>query len=119
MKPGATESTRPPSRVRLLITLSPALKLSANASAARAVRSLETVHFDREYWVASPSIEKAANGDMKMNAQATKLQAAENELKQLMSNVTQAMEKAQDAIGRIAPQAASATTETESTASSR
>jgi len=56
---------------------------------------------------------------MKMNAQATKLQAAENELKQLMSNVTQAMEKAQDAIGRIAPQAASATTETESTASSR
>jgi hypothetical protein len=42
---------------------------------------------------------------MKMNAQATKLQAAENELKQLMSNVTQAMEKAQDAIVRIASQA--------------
>ena len=39
---------------------------------------------------------------MKMNAQETKLQAAENDLKQLMANVIRAMEKAQEAVGRIA-----------------
>jgi len=50
-----------------------------------------------------------------MNAQATKLQAAENNLKQLMADVTQAMEKAQEAVARIAPKAAIATAETEST----
>jgi len=53
-----------------------------------------------------------------MNARATKLQAAEDELKQLMANVSRAMEKAQEAVGRIAPQAA-APAETQSTASSR
>ena len=36
-----------------------------------------------------------------MNAQATKLQAAENDLKQLMADVTRAMEKAQEAVARI------------------
>jgi hypothetical protein len=61
----------------------------------------------------------AANGEMEMNAQATKLQAAENDLKQLMADVTRAMEKAQEAVARIAPKAAAATTETESTTSSR
>jgi hypothetical protein len=55
---------------------------------------------------------------MKVNSQKTKLEAAENDLKQLMVNVTRAMEKAQEAIGRIAPKAV-ATTETESTTSSR
>jgi len=35
-----------------------------------------------------------------MNAEATKLQAAENDLKQLMADVTQAMEKAQEAVAR-------------------
>jgi hypothetical protein len=50
---------------------------------------------------------------MEMNAQATKLQAAEND--QLMADVTQAMEKAQEAVARIASKAAGATTETEST----
>jgi len=54
-----------------------------------------------------------------MNAQATKLQAAENDLKQLMADVTRAMEKAQEAVARIAPKAAAATTETEFTTSSR
>ena len=54
-----------------------------------------------------------------MNARATKLQAAEDELKQLMANVSRAMEKAEQAVGRIAPQAAAATAETQSTASSR
>jgi hypothetical protein len=52
-----------------------------------------------------------------MNAQETKLQAAENDLKQLMSNVTRAMEKAQEAIGRIAPKAVT-TAETGSPTSS-
>jgi hypothetical protein len=85
----------------------------------RAVRSLETVHFGLEYWVASLSIEEAVHGDMKMNARATKLEAAENELKQLMTNVSRAMEKAQEAVGRIAPQAVAATAETKSTTSSR
>ena len=55
-----------------------------------------------------------------MNAQATKLQAAENDLKQLMADVTRAMEKAQEAIAKIASTAAAATTpNTESTPSSR
>ena len=48
-----------------------------------------------------------------MNAQATKLQAAEDDLKQLMADVTR--EKAQEAAARIASKAAAATTETEST----
>jgi hypothetical protein len=42
-------------------------------------------------------------GTCKMDAQSTKLQAAENDLKQLMAEVTRAMHKAQDAIARIAP----------------
>jgi hypothetical protein len=56
---------------------------------------------------------------MEMNAQATKLQAAENDLKQLMADVTRAMEKAQEAVARIAFKAAAPTIETESTTSSR
>ena len=50
-----------------------------------------------------------------MNAQAPKLQAAENDLKQLMADVTRAMEKAQEAVARIASKAATATTEPEAT----
>jgi hypothetical protein len=50
---------------------------------------------------------------MEMNAQATKLQAAENDLKQLMADVTRAIEKAQHAVARISPKVAAATTETE------
>ena len=53
-----------------------------------------------------------------MNAQATKLQTAEHNLKQLMTDVTRAMEKAQEAVARIASNAAAAT-ETDSTTSSR
>ena len=63
-------------------------------------------------------LRRAANGEMEMNAQATKLQASENDLKQLMADVTRAMEKAQEAVARIASKAATATTETESTTSS-
>ena len=51
---------------------------------------------------------------MEMKAQATKLQDAENDLKQLMADVTRAMGKAQEAVARIASKAAAATTETES-----
>ena len=60
-------------------------------------------------------LRRAANGEMEMNAQATKLEAAEDDLKELMADVTRAMEKAQEAVARIASKAAAATTETEST----
>jgi hypothetical protein len=55
---------------------------------------------------------------MKMNAHATKLQAAENHLKELMADVTKAMEKAQEAVARISSKTATGTTETQSTSSS-
>ena len=45
---------------------------------------------------------------MKMNARATKLQAAEDDLKQLMADVTRAMEKAQEVAARIASKPAAA-----------
>jgi hypothetical protein len=38
---------------------------------------------------------------MEMNAQATKLQAAEDELKRLMTDVSRAMKKAEEAVARI------------------
>ena len=50
-----------------------------------------------------------------MKAQETKLQDAENDLKQLMADVTRAIEKAQEAVAKIASKAAAATTEPEST----
>ena len=57
----------------------------------------------------------AVNGEMEMNAQAPKLEDAENDLKQLMADVTRAMEKVQQAVARIASKPAAATTEPEST----
>ena len=54
-----------------------------------------------------------------MNAQVTKIQAAENDLKQLMADVTRAMERAQEAVARITSNAVAATAETGSTTSSR
>ena len=59
-------------------------------------------------------LRRAATGEIEMDAQATKLQAAENDLKELMADVTRAVEKAQEAVARIASKAAAATTETES-----
>jgi hypothetical protein len=53
---------------------------------------------------------------MEMNA--PKLQAAENDLKQLMADVTRAMEKAQEAVARMAAKAAAPTTEAETVSSS-
>jgi hypothetical protein len=55
---------------------------------------------------------------MDMSAQPAKLQAAENDLKRLMADVTRAMEKAQEAVARMAAKAAADTTGTESTSSS-
>jgi hypothetical protein len=55
---------------------------------------------------------RRANGEIKMNAPATKLQTAENDLKQLMADVSRAMGKAQEAVARIAPKVGAATTET-------
>ena len=49
-----------------------------------------------------------------MTTHATKLQAAENDLKQLMADVTRAMEKAQEAVAKIAFKAAAAAPETDS-----
>jgi hypothetical protein len=43
-----------------------------------------------------------------MNAPATKLQTAENDLKQLMADVSRAMGKAQEAVARIAPKVGAA-----------
>jgi hypothetical protein len=74
---------------------------------------LETIHFGPEYCGRAP-LRRAANWKMEMNAQTTKLEAAENDLKQLMADVTRAMEKAQDAVARMASKAAAATTETAS-----
>jgi hypothetical protein len=44
-----------------------------------------------------------------MRAQGTKLESAEKELKQLMADVTRAMEKAEQAVARIAYKDAAAT----------
>ena len=54
-----------------------------------------------------------------MNAEETKLQAVEHDLKQLMVDVTRAMEKAQEAVARIASKPAPPTAETELTTLSR
>ena len=43
-----------------------------------------------------------------MNKQGTKLQAAEDDLKQLMADVTRAMEKAHEVAARIASKPAAA-----------
>ncbi len=54
-----------------------------------------------------------------MNARTAVLQDADNNLKQLMAEVTRAMEKAQEAVAKIAPKTETATAVTESTTSSR
>src|SRR5215813_15616858 len=59
-------------------------------------RVLETIHFGPECCGRALSPERAANGEMEMNVQATKLQAAENDLKQLMANCNPGHGKAQE-----------------------
>ena len=51
-------------------------------------------------------------------ARATKLQAAENDLKRLMADVSLAMERAQEAVARITGKAAGATANTQPASSS-
>jgi Tfp pilus assembly protein PilN len=53
------------------------------------------------------------------NERATKLETAQRDLKQLMAEVTRAMEKAQEAVARITSTVAVTTTGTESTNTSR
>ena len=91
-----------------------ALRKPCAHTSSRRSGSLETIHFGPEYCGRALSLRRAANGEMEMNAKATKLQAAESDLKELMADVTRAIEKAQQAVWRIAPKAAAATTETES-----
>ena len=50
-----------------------------------------------------------------MNKQATKLEIAESDLKQLMADVGRAMEKAQEAVARITSTVGTATANTKST----
>jgi hypothetical protein len=54
-----------------------------------------------------------------MDTQATNLEDAENDVKRLMDDVSRAMNKAQEAVATIAPKAAAATADTESTTTSR
>ena len=49
-----------------------------------------------------------------MNTQPTKLDGAENDLKQLMADVTRAMQKAEEAVARIIGNEAPVTAETKS-----
>ena len=68
--------------------------------------------------LSEPFPDEGGAWEMEMNAQATKLQAVENDLKELMADVTRAMEKAQEAVARIASTTPTGTTKTEPTTSS-
>jgi hypothetical protein len=65
------------------------------------------------------SIREAANGGVEMTASTTKLQTAEHDLKQLMIDVTRAVEKAQRAVARITGKATGDAAEAEATTPSR
>ena len=54
-----------------------------------------------------------------MNERATKLETAESDLKQLMADVSRAMEKAQEAVARLTSTVGAATAGVESTTKSR
>jgi hypothetical protein len=53
-----------------------------------------------------------------MKAQGTKLQAVESDLKRLMADVTRAMEKAEEAVARLASKPTATMAEAKSTQSS-
>jgi hypothetical protein len=59
-----------------------------------------------------------ANEDMKMAAKSTTLEAAERDLKELMADVTRAVEKAQQAVARITGKATVTAAEGEPTTAS-
>jgi hypothetical protein len=62
---------------------------------------------------------KGRNGNVKMAANSTTLEAAEKDLKELMVEVTRAAEKAQQAVARITGKAMANAPVTEATTSSR
>jgi hypothetical protein len=67
---------------------------------------LQALHRGQEYCFRGPfPVRKMANGDIKMTAQATKLEDAEHDVKQLMADVSWAVEKAQQAIAKITSKA--------------
>jgi hypothetical protein len=84
--------------------------LSGRAETALAAKSLETLHLAHEY------CGRALMGRTEMDAQATKLEDAENDLKHLMDEVSRAMHKAQEAVVRITSKAPAAPTEKRATA---
>jgi hypothetical protein len=84
--------------------------LSGRAETALAAKSLETLHLVHEY------CRRALMGKTDMNAQATALEDAENDLKRLMDEVSRAMHKAQEAVVRITSKAPAAPTEKRATA---
>jgi hypothetical protein len=86
--------------------------MTANGIAAR---SLETVHFGPEYCGRAPSPEEGGEWGDGNERTGAEDEDAENDLKQLMADVTRAMEKAQQAVARIASKPAAATTEPEAT----
>ena len=61
--------------------------------AAQAAEFRELLNLALIPGVANPSLEEGGEWEMEMKAQATKLQAAEDELKQLMADVSRAMRK--------------------------
>ena len=75
------------------------------ARTALAARSLETIHFGPEY---------CGHGEWGDGNEGTGDEASRRRERseQLMADVTRAMEKAQEAVARIAPKAGAATTET-------
>jgi hypothetical protein len=65
---------------------------------ARAQSLLETIHFGSLILVLDI---QGLRGRLRMNTQTTKLEGAEYDLKQLMADVTRAMQKAEEAVTRI------------------
>ena len=82
-------------------------RLRQKPRAALAPRSSETTHLRPVYSERTRSQKRAAHGDGNGD------QAVENDLKQLMADITRTMEKAQEAVASIASKAATATTETD------
>jgi hypothetical protein len=83
-----------------------------------APRFLQTVNLGAGSCGEPFPLSRTQDRNKEMKGQATKLQAAEDELKQLMADVTRAMEKAQDAVARITRKSADAAAETEAVSSS-
>ena len=66
----------------------------------------------------APEHRLMGTAEVGMTTDTTKLQAAESDLKRLMADVAQAVEKAQQAVARITGKAATSTDETQAATSS-